>query len=243
MVAQKERVGAEPGSAVTPGAVPGPSAHGPTVAPRRRHDGAVVLVYAVIATVAFGLWRLSGDQGDAPPPSVRSTVQIGADGSVDVVQHLSFATPRSRLAVSIPERSSPAEGFDPLVDDVRIRTDGRAAPGLERPLRTGETRTLAFPEPATSVDLSYSVEGVIVRARPSTRGRGLVLATPLSIEGVASIRSRLEIVRDGVLNLGCTVAGGPMTACGSDAGPRWVVARGADDPVVDVVAQVDLPDL
>ncbi|MDQ3155490.1 MAG: hypothetical protein M3Q98_02015 [Actinomycetota bacterium] len=87
----------------------------------------------------------------------------------------------------------------------------------------------------------YSVEGAIAQARPSVPGRALALVTPMTIERSAGLESRIEVDGQGVLNLGCIATGSPMTACGTDTGRRWVVERSADDPAVDVIAQVNLP--
>jgi hypothetical protein len=238
----EQHVGAPPDDAVRQGALPDAVAHGSPVQ-ARRHDGAVVLVYAIIATVVFGLWRLSGDQEDvtARLPWVRSAAQVGTDGSVDVLQRISFARPRSHLTVSVPARRGPTSPFHPRIDDLRLRIDGQVASVLTSPLVEGQTRTLSFRQPTRSVVLSYSVEGAVKTAQPSAPGRALALLTPLAVHGTRDVMSRLEIDQDGVLNLGCVAPGEPMTVCGSDAGQRWVVQRAADEPVVDVVAQVDLP--
>jgi hypothetical protein len=209
----------------------------------QRNDRPILLAYAVVATMVLGLWRLSGGgEDETRTPWVRSAVQVAADGSVDVVQRITFASPRSALTVSIPARTNPSADFEPRIEALSLRVDGHPARGLERPLRTGETRDLTFSEPASSVVLSYSVEGAIVRTEPSAAGRALALATPLAFQGMGSMKGRLEIEQDGVLNVGCTPTGSPMTLCGSEVGRYWVVARGAGAPVVDVVAQVDLPE-
>jgi hypothetical protein len=207
----------------------------------RRHRWSALAAGVVIAVVAFGSWRLSGGENSAAP-GVRSTVAVGSEDSVDVVQRLSFDSARASLTVSIPTREAPAERFDPRVAELRVRADGRAAPGLGRPLGKGETHRFTFAEPATSVVLTYAVEGTVIKTRPSAPGRALALLTPLTIEGQMGLGSRIEIKRDGVLNLGCIAAGAPMTACGSEIGRHWVVERIAGDPVVDVVAQIDLPE-
>jgi hypothetical protein len=195
----------------------------------------------VIAVVVFGSWRLSEGENSAVP-GVWSTVAVSSGDSVDIVQRLTFASARASLTVSIPTREAPTERFDPRVDKLRVRADGRAAPGLSKPLGKGETHTFTFPEPATSVVLTYAATGTVAKTRPSAPGRALALLTPLTIEGQVELGSRVEIERDGVLNLGCIAAGAPMTACGSETARHWVVERIAGDPVVDVVAQIDLPE-
>lgn len=194
----------------------------------------------LIATVIVAGWRLSGGEGAAVSPAMRSTASIGAGDSVDIVQRITFATARPSLTVSIPTRAAPAGQFDPRIDDLRLRAGGGAVPGLTKPLAKGETHTFTFSEPATSVVLRYSVRGAIAKTQPSVPGRALVLLTPLTIDGQKGLASRVEIQREGVLNLGCLAAGAALTACGSETRQHWVVERIADDPVVDVVAQVDL---
>ncbi|MET0930970.1 MAG: hypothetical protein ABWX74_15730 [Aeromicrobium sp.] len=236
---QKERVAAGPGAAVLPDTGPDPSAGGPPRTWLRRRGWAMLLVAAVLVTMVLGFRRLSDDLDAARGASVQSVVDVGSDGSVDVVQRIAFAAPRSRLTVSVPARPAATVRFAPRIDGVRLRVDGLVDPGLATSLRTGGTHTFSFSDPATSAVLSYSVDGAVVTTKPSARGRALALVTPLSIDEPGS-RRRLEIGRDGILNLGCTAGGAPMTACGSDVDGRWVVERDTDDPVVDVVAQVDL---
>lgn len=247
METQKGRVGAEIGPADP--AVPAPSPPSTSTAdtggPSRR-DTVIIVVYGVIAAmaVALALWRFMGDHDHEPTraPSALSAVDVGADGSVDVVQRIDFATPRSSVTVSVPVRRISDLRFGPRVGGLHVRADGHDVAGISGPLREGETRSITLPEAATYVVLSYSVEDAVASTRPSTQGRALALVTPLSIEGTANVRSRITIDRHRVLNIGCAPAGGPLTACGSETRSRWVVARRADDPVVDIVAQIDLPD-
>lgn len=205
-----------------------------------RHRWALFLAGVVVVTTIIGLVRLSGDAEPARTTSLTSSVAVGDDGSVDVVQRITFTPPRSRLTVSIPVRRAPVRQFDPRIDALSVRVDGTVVPGPTTPMRVGETRTLTFAEPATSVVLSYSAVGAIASTQPSASGRALALLTPLTIDEPASLRSRLEIGDDGVLNLGCTTVDESSIACGSDAGGRWEVVRGPDDAVVDIVAQVNL---
>jgi len=243
MVTQEERIAERSGDGVPAVAMSSPHAPEPLGPPRPRgRRWVTLLVTAVVTTTAVGLWRLSGEeQGAAAPESrMRSTAGIGADGSVDVVQRIDLASARSSLTVSIPVRSAPADRFDPRVDQVRVHADGRPEAGLTAPLVRGGTHTFTFAGPATSVVLEYSVEGAVVATPSSAQGRALALVTPLAIEGAVGMASRLEVERDGVLNLGCSADGAPMTACGADDGGRWTVGRGVFYPVADVIAQVDL---
>jgi len=240
MVAQKERIGGTTGS-TWPAGVPGPLVRRPSTRSRmRRHGRVTLLVGTVLTTMAVGFWRLSGAEDAGGRSSIRSQVVVGTGGTVDVVQRVSFGTPRSRLVVSIPARSAPGPQFEPRVTELRLRVDGRAAPGLSRQLETGESHTFSFDEPVTSVVLAYAVDGAIAGTGPSVEGRALALMTPLVIAGTEALDSRLEIDGNDVLNLGCAAHGEPTTVCGAESGQVWVVGRRAGDPVVDVVAQVDL---
>jgi hypothetical protein len=205
-----------------------------------RYGWPALVAGILIATAVVAGWRLARGEPGAGDPGVRSTAVIGAAGTVDIVQRITFAGPRPSLTVSIPTREAPAGQFNPRIDELGVRADGHAVPGLATPLAKGETHTFTFAEPATSAVLRYSVRGAIAKAKPSAPGRALALLTPLTFEGQRGLASRTEIPRAGVLNLGCIAAGAALTACGSQTEHYWVVQRIADDPVVDVVAQVDL---
>jgi hypothetical protein len=68
----------------------------------------------------------------------------------------------------------------------------------------------------------------------------LALATPLRVEDISGLSSSVYLIAGKVRTVGCVGANGELTTCGRMTTQGWRVERGRNQPVPEVVAQVDL---
>jgi hypothetical protein len=202
--------------------------------------GLVGIVIGMILVAAFLYDATPPDDREAPTSPTGSsvsvsTVAIGEDGEVHVVVNLRFADPVDRVTLHVPEVAWAGGEFEPVVDGITLDIGGERM-SLEESLTAGERSSVALPSDAVEVRLEYDATGTFAASTPSRAGRGLVLLTPLTVEGRATL-SQVEVLDDRVLNLGC-VGTGELSACATRDGATWIATPVAD--AEQVIAQVDL---
>lgn len=174
-------------------------------------------------------------------PGVLVQAQIGADGALEVVEHVRFAAPRSRLSLDLPVTKGVLDGSlpRPVVSGLQVAADGAVVPVEVAAIADGTT--LDLPAGATSVEMRYVMRDATMRSTPSTPGRALVLVPPLSRgDGVTGLPVVVEVDHTTVRNLLCPGLPASRQLCGRQASDRWYTTPLAAGSTA-VVAQVDLP--
>jgi hypothetical protein len=199
---------------------------------------AVLLAVCLLPAAAVG-WRLVDDRGPggnavvtSPEPSAGTRVGVAIDAhgnvqvSVDVVRSSTSGTP----TLSVPNR--PGTGFLPQVRIGSLLADSVPVP-VEETLGSGAVLGVPEGAAATHLRVDYTATGTYVASRPAPPGRGLVLLTPVRLDGPG----RLVVTDPRIRNLECVSDAGPRV-CGHQDGDTWSVEGLAEGE--DVVAQVDL---
>jgi hypothetical protein len=202
--------------------------------------GLVGILIGMVLVASFLYGATPPDDREAPTPPTGSTVStstvaIGADGDVHVVMNLHFAAPVDHVTLHVPEEAWAGGKFEPVVDGITLDV-GDEHVSLDYSLPAGERSSVALPSDAVEVRLEYDATGTFTASTPSSAGRGLVLLTPLSVKGHATL-SQVEVLDARVLNLGC-VGTGELSACATRDGATWIATPVADAD--QVIAQVDL---
>jgi hypothetical protein len=179
------------------------------------------------------------DAASARATDVRISVRVGADGLLRVVERVDLPADRAELTLTVPERSGVTGRLRPRVEDLRLRVGGHLLPAAGT-LTPGRSATFRLPGDASRVLVEYTARGAVLHSRPSAPGRGLALATPLRVEDISGLSSSVYLIAGKVRNVGCVGANGELTTCGRMTTQGWRVERGRNQPVPDVVAQVDL---
>ncbi|MEP6528032.1 MAG: hypothetical protein ABJA86_12820 [Nocardioidaceae bacterium] len=225
--------------------------------PRRR--GLVVGVFVLLVTavaLAAIVWQVIaiGRADDSPSTSAgsgatqtplgqQSAVMITSRGQLDGVMHLVLQHPASsiRLRVLMPAAGTSTADFDPIVRQLTLTVDGRQIKTVGRDLQSGDKLTLPLPPGTRTADLSYHAVGVMMRNEPSIAGRALVLVTPLIVNPTYDLYGTISVHSPAVTNVGCSVAGGPLTTCGTKIPDGWRVTAPPGQGGVNVLAQITLP--
>jgi hypothetical protein len=108
-------------------------------------------------------------------------------------------------------------------------------------LQSGDNVRLALPPGTRTADLSYHAVGVMKLNEPSTAGRALVLVTPLIVNPTYDLYGTVSVHSPAVTNVGCSTAGGALTACGTRIPDGWRVTAPPGQGGVNVLAQITLP--
>ena len=226
------------------------STHAHLATPRRTRWVAACAVVLLLLAAVFGWRALAGgtpstvsrgpvDAASARTTDVRIAVRVGADGVLTVVERVDLPADRAGLTLTLPERSGVTGRLRPRVENLRLRVDGRLLPAAET-LTPGRSATFRLPGDASQVLVEYTARNAVLHSRPSAPGRGLALATPLRVEDVSGLSSSVHLIAGKVLSVGCVGTNGELITCGSMTTQGWRVERGRNQPVPDVVAQVDL---
>ena len=218
--------------------------------------GLVVLLITAIALGAI-VWKIIGighgdggssstDAGSGATPTavgLKSGVTITSDGGLDGVMQLVLDHPVPSLAVRVltPAAGTSTADFEPLISQLTLTADGQQITTVARELRSGDKVKLALPTGARSVTVSYRADGVMVRSEPSKAGRALVLLTPLIVSPTNNLYGSINVHSTAVTNVGCSIAGAPMIACGTKTSDGWRVTAPPGQGGVNVLAQINLP--
>ncbi|MGZ4536943.1 MAG: hypothetical protein ACXVXE_15475 [Nocardioidaceae bacterium] len=177
--------------------------------------------------------------GPVAAPLARTEVHLGDAGGMHVVSTLTFATPQSRLDLSVPRRSGVGREFVPTLTGLTVGNarDGSTPPTLD----ARGSATVRLARPSSRVVLEYDVSGAVRRSDPDTPERALALVTPLVVAQAASLPASVVVPSVKVLNVGC-LRGARLTGCGTHTGSGWTVesSGGRDQQRFDVLAQVNL---
>jgi len=244
--------------------------------PRREPAVLVLATAAVLTCVALGvgLWlQQSPDEqtvqdaagqsaagpdaatGDVPAlartPGGYVRTRVGAAGRLVTDQWLVSEQPVRELTLR-PRAVDDITGAVPRIRRLEVTADGDPVPTASDP-RSESARTglrVNFDDAVTTVHLRYATRGGVVRSEPSTSGRALVVANPVSVVtdsaagSTASDPDELGVVRlagAGVLSLSCASAQQLPEPCGRPDGTGWRVQLATGDRTATVLAQVDLP--
>lgn len=202
--------------------------------------GLVGILIGMVLVASFLYGATPPDEREAPTAPTgssisMSTVTIGEDGDVHVVMNLQFAAPVDHVALHVPEAAWAGGEFEPTADGITLDVGGEQVI-LDDSLTAGQQSSVELPSDAVEVRLEYDATGTFAASTPSRAGRGLVLLTPLTVKGRATL-SQVEVRDDRVLNLGC-VGTGELSACATMDGATWIATPVAD--AEQVIAQVDL---
>jgi hypothetical protein len=225
----------------------------------RRRGLLMGLVVLLITAIALGaiVWRIIGighgdggssstDAGSGATPTavgLKSGVTITSDGGLDGVMQLVLDHPVPSLAVSVltPAAGTSTADFEPVISQLTLTADGQQIKTVARELRSGDRVKLALPSGARTVELSYRADGVMFRSKPSKAGRALVLLTPMIVRPTNNLYGSINVHSTAVTNVGCSIAGAPLIACGTKTSDGWRVTAPPGQGGVNVLAQINLP--
>jgi len=201
-----------------------------------------ILVWQALGLLAGGSPspRPAPAAADATGPSgSTTTVAIGDTGSMHVTETLTFATPLSRLDLSLPKRQGVGTEFAPRISALQVRAGTAPEPGsaVDR-MDSDGAASISFRSPSSRIQLEYDVSGAVVRSDTSNPERALALVTPLVVEQSRRLPARVDVATVKVLNVGC-LHGKDLTGCGTKTSGGWTVET-SGDTLTDVVAQLNL---
>jgi hypothetical protein len=225
--------------------------------PRRRGlvVGVVVLLGTAVALAAI-VWQIiaigrgddtpsthAGSGATQTPIGQQSAVMITSRGQLDGVVHLVLQHPATsiRVRVLMPAAGTSTADFDPIVRQLTLTVDGQQIKTVGRDLQSGDNVRLALPPGTRTADLSYHAVGVMKLNEPSAAGRALVLVTPLIVNPTYDLYGTVSVHSPAVTNVGCSIAGGALTACGTRIPDGWRVTAPPGQGGVNVLAQITLP--
>ncbi len=248
--------------------------------PRREPAVLVLATAAVLTCVALGvgLWlqQSPGDQttqeaataagpdvagqgaavpdaasGDVPAlartPGGYVRTRVGAGDRLVTDQWLVSEQPVRELTLR-PRVVDDVTGAAPQIRRLEVTADGDPVPTASEQARAG--LRVRFDNAVTTVHLRYATRGAVVRSDPSSSGRALVVANPVSVvTGTAAGSTASDpdgpgVVRlagAGVLSLSCASSQQLPEPCGRPDGTGWRVQLATGDRTATVLAQVDLP--
>jgi hypothetical protein len=163
-------------------------------------------------------------------------------GLVGVI-HLVPDHPVSSLTVRVqtPVPGTSTSDFHPTIRQLAMNVNGQPTRTLGRVLQSGNRVTLDLPPGAHTVDLSYRASGVFAISKPSIEGRGTLLVTPLIVAPTNNLYGSISVHSTDVTNLGCSIAGASLIACGTPTSDGWRVTVPPEQGSFNVIAQFTLP--
>lgn len=181
-----------------------------------------------------------------PPPSgalLTATVGIGDILSVtEVLSWPSGGPAVFTLEVSDLNAVSGLTGdYAPVVSDLQVTLDGNPVEATPVDGSTTEWQ-VASPqgEAPSTLEVTYTLAGAIVRSEPAVEGRGLAVVSPLTRDVLGSIPLRIEIPGDAVRAISCPRASDLVgQLCGRQGDALWSADAPPGDPPV-VTVQLDL---
>jgi hypothetical protein len=176
-------------------------------------------------------------------PGVHVIAQLGADGSLEVVERVRTSTPVGSLTVALPHGTGTGvAGVTPSVSGFQAQADGQVVTDMPAsPLPPGGDR-IDLPGPSSDIAMRYRMEGGTDRSQPAPVGRVLLVLPPITAPGATLEETPVvvEVVGGNIRNLVCPNLPVSDQLCGRQQGRVWTTA-----PVplarALVIAQVDLP--
>jgi hypothetical protein len=218
--------------------------------------GLVVLLATVLALGAI-VWKIIGiGQGNSrssttDPRSrvtqthagLQSNMTVTPEGGLVGVIHLVLDHPIPSLTVKVltPAANTSLSDFEPIISHLTLAADGQRIMAVGRDLHSGDKVKLPLPAGARSLDLSYHADGVMKRNKPSAPGRASVLLTPMIVAPADNLYGSISVHSSYVTNVGCSIAGAALIACGTATSDGWRVTAPPGQGGVNVLAQVTLP--
>lgn len=225
---------------------------------RAAHAGRMRRLYALgvvlVMTGAIGWNQWQGSDSDPDDPEVggsavrtanldspiahqRTVVTFVEPDTIRVVEHLTYTTPTSEVALTNPDHLGAAAGFRPVIEGLWV--DGGDGPEDADGPASGDAVTVHLAEPARQITVGYRATSVVQPTPGPVNGRALALVTPLRPAAEPGLRE-VEVNGVWVDNLGCLDEEGAMSACGTGTPLGWRTTA-QDSGLTDVVAQLTLP--
>ena len=217
-----------PRAGSTPSAIPAPSV-------------STVTSPAPLATTLAGAVATSGP--GLSEPGIHVVAQPGADGSLEVVEHIKAPAAVSSLTITAPRASgSGVAQTSPTIQGFQAQADGLVVTDAPQPTIPAGGDRLDLPGPATDIVLRYRLEGAVGRSQPAPVGRVLVVLPPITAPdaGLGDLSVVVEVVGGNVRNVVCPDLPVSDQLCGRQNGEVWSTAAmplGGSS----IVAQIDLP--
>jgi hypothetical protein len=234
----------------------------PPVTERRPSSWPVIVVaflaVAALAALGYLLVRIghdaSGSAESATQPStgpvavgspagqaVSSVVSLGPGKVLTASQHVVFGRPVDTVTFSVPAQSSAVGGgvFRPRVGNLQVLIPDRRPINVLAQVTSSSPITVRLPTSVQSLNLTYVTYGAVHLSKPSSTHRAAALVTTLAVSPFAGVTT-IQVRGPDVTNIGCFSDDGTASSCGTQDADGWTVVRESGDPLVAILAQIDL---
>jgi hypothetical protein len=215
---------------------------GPAAAPARP-IGAVAL--APLSAPA-GILPVTGPGIDVPGTSM--VVQVGADGTMNVVEQAVLG-PRGlrEIKLALPSMASlggAVAALHPTVRNLRVSVNGTPMNAVPTPDGSGWT-VAATAGRARTVQLSYRLTDAVMRSQPSNAGRALAVSVPLLGQTLREQGLPLVVRTAGaggtrVNEVSCPSASAREMLCGAESAAGWIATMPASATSPVLLLQLNL---
>lgn len=165
----------------------------------------------------------SDDASGGGEPGVLLVIDPTPDGTFAVTETVRLPTPANTITLRPPRvagAGAPFTDLSPVATDVQVSADGAA---IAVPEETVADPVDLAVEEVSVFEITYELDGTLVRTRPAESARALAAVSPLVSGLDDTLPVTVVVTGDSVLSVNCPLLTLRQQACGVGSTPRMTV--------------------